>query len=194
MAVPFPYPQEVETAMKALYLSLRENDRRRYAAVEAAKLGHGGLDYVCWILGCDPRPFGRANATLTCSSIKTPRTSLPARACAKQAADASPIATPSRVALGTALGLGGPHGWLAMQPELFWTDLTPKEIRAELAQRDLCFSENYIRDLLAQEGYRRRQMQKCLAMGHACGSRCPVREHRPVQAHLPSFRQPDREP
>ncbi len=38
-------------------------------------------------------------------------------------------------------------------------------VRSELAERDLDFSENYIRDLLAQEGYRRRQAQKCLAMG-----------------------------
>jgi len=41
--------------MKVLYRSLRENDRRRYAAVEAAKLGHGGLDYSAALLGCDPK-------------------------------------------------------------------------------------------------------------------------------------------
>jgi hypothetical protein len=55
MPVPFPYPTEVEAAMKILYRSLRENDRRRYAAVEAAKLGHGGLDYLATLLGCDPK-------------------------------------------------------------------------------------------------------------------------------------------
>jgi hypothetical protein len=55
MPVPFPYPTEVEAAMKVLYRSLRENDRRRYAAVEAAKLGHGGLDYLAVLLGCDPK-------------------------------------------------------------------------------------------------------------------------------------------
>jgi hypothetical protein len=55
MLVPFPYPIEVETAMKVLYRSLHENDRRRYAAVEAAKLGHGGLEYLAALLGCDPK-------------------------------------------------------------------------------------------------------------------------------------------
>ena len=39
MPTTFPYPTEVETAMRVMYRSLRENDRRRYAAVEAAKLG-----------------------------------------------------------------------------------------------------------------------------------------------------------
>ena len=55
MPVPFPYPTEVEAAMKVLYRSLRENDRRRYAAVEAAKLGHGGVEYVSRLLCCDPK-------------------------------------------------------------------------------------------------------------------------------------------
>ena len=55
MPVPFPYPAEVEAAMKFLYRSLRENDRRRYAAVEATRLGHGGLEYLAALLGCDPK-------------------------------------------------------------------------------------------------------------------------------------------
>ena len=32
-----------------------EKDRRRYAAVEALKLGHGGIDYLAHLLGCDPK-------------------------------------------------------------------------------------------------------------------------------------------
>ncbi len=55
MAVPFPYPADVEATMKVLYRSLRENDRRRYAAAEATKLGHGGLDYLAALLGCDQK-------------------------------------------------------------------------------------------------------------------------------------------
>jgi hypothetical protein len=55
MAVPFPYDPEVEKAMQVIYLSLREHDRRLYAAVEVAKLGHGGLEYICSVLGCDPK-------------------------------------------------------------------------------------------------------------------------------------------
>ncbi len=34
--------------------SLSEKDRRRYAAVEAAKLGHGGITSVAQRFGCDP--------------------------------------------------------------------------------------------------------------------------------------------
>ena len=50
-----PYPVKAERAMKRFFDSLSEKDRRRYAAVEVAKLGHGGVDYVARVLGCDPK-------------------------------------------------------------------------------------------------------------------------------------------
>lgn len=46
------YSDEIEQAMRILYSSLSERDRRCYAAVEAAKLGHGGISYVASVLGC----------------------------------------------------------------------------------------------------------------------------------------------
>ena len=49
------YASDVETKMKRLYAWLSEKDRRRYAAVEAAKLGHGGVEYIARLLGCDPK-------------------------------------------------------------------------------------------------------------------------------------------
>ena len=59
-----PYPAHVEQAMKTLYHSLREKDRRRYAAVEAAKLGHGGIDYLSTLLGCDPQTIHQGQRDL----------------------------------------------------------------------------------------------------------------------------------
>lgn len=46
------YAPEVESQMKVFFDSLTEKDRRRYAAVEVAKLGHGGVDYIAHVLGC----------------------------------------------------------------------------------------------------------------------------------------------
>jgi hypothetical protein len=37
-----PYTKEVEHDMQTLYGMLNERDRRRYAAIEAAKMGQGG--------------------------------------------------------------------------------------------------------------------------------------------------------
>ena len=49
------YSREIETQMVRFFESLSERDRRRYAAVEACKLGHGGIAYVSQLLGCDSK-------------------------------------------------------------------------------------------------------------------------------------------
>jgi hypothetical protein len=48
------YAAEVEQKMQRFFGGLSEKDRRRYAAVEAAKLGHGGVEYIARVLACDP--------------------------------------------------------------------------------------------------------------------------------------------
>ena len=53
------YSPAVERKMKRLFDSLRENDQRRYAAVEATKLGHGGIEYIARVLRCDPKTIRR---------------------------------------------------------------------------------------------------------------------------------------
>ena len=58
------YTHEVEAKMKRLFDSLRENDRRRYAAIEALKLGHGGTEYIAEVLGCDPKTIRAGLAEL----------------------------------------------------------------------------------------------------------------------------------
>ncbi|MFT5084978.1 MAG: hypothetical protein ACI9Y1_003035 [Lentisphaeria bacterium] len=49
------YCEEHEEEMANFYDSLSENDRRRYAAVEAKKIGHGGTTYICSLFGCDDK-------------------------------------------------------------------------------------------------------------------------------------------
>jgi len=49
------YSEGVEQKMKQLFDWLSEKDRRRYAAVEALKLGHGGVEYIAQLFQCDPK-------------------------------------------------------------------------------------------------------------------------------------------
>jgi hypothetical protein len=58
------YEPEVEQHMKTLFKSLNERDRRRYAAIEARKLGHGGQSYIRRLLGCDYKTLRRGLADL----------------------------------------------------------------------------------------------------------------------------------
>ena len=51
--------------------SLSEKDRRRYAALEAAKLGHGGADYIATVLGCDPKTIRHGQHELADLPLET---------------------------------------------------------------------------------------------------------------------------
>lgn len=45
--------------MRSFYNTLSEKDKRRYAAVEAERLGHGGIEQVARILGCSTKTISR---------------------------------------------------------------------------------------------------------------------------------------
>lgn len=49
------YAADIEHKMQRFFGWLSEKDRRRYAAVEATKLGHGGIEYIAQVLACDPK-------------------------------------------------------------------------------------------------------------------------------------------
>jgi len=53
------YSAEVERKMQRFFSWLSEKDRRCYAAVEATKLGHGGVEYIARVLACDPKTIRR---------------------------------------------------------------------------------------------------------------------------------------
>jgi hypothetical protein len=54
-----PYSDEIEQQMSRFYQSLTEKEQRRYAALEACKLGHGGKTYIRELLGCDYKTQAR---------------------------------------------------------------------------------------------------------------------------------------
>jgi len=59
-----PYSDEIEERMRIFFDSLSEKDRRRYAAIEALKLPHGGKSYVSEILDCDIKTIQRGISDL----------------------------------------------------------------------------------------------------------------------------------
>jgi hypothetical protein len=58
------YSPEIEHSMRMFYDSLSEKDRRRYAAIEAAKLDYGGVEYLSNLLGCDPKTIRQGRQDL----------------------------------------------------------------------------------------------------------------------------------
>ena len=53
------YPLEVKASRRRFFESLPERERRHDAAVEALKLGRGGVVYVAQVLGCDEKTIRR---------------------------------------------------------------------------------------------------------------------------------------
>lgn len=66
------YPPEVEESMRRFFDSLSERERRHYAAVEAAKLGRGGVVYLAQVLGCDEKTIRRGKRESAQSSVLPP--------------------------------------------------------------------------------------------------------------------------
>jgi len=66
------YEKDIELKMQRLFATLSEKDRRRYAAIEAAKLGHGGTEYVSELFQMDPKTVRRGLMELEQTDDPTP--------------------------------------------------------------------------------------------------------------------------
>ena len=58
------YSSEIESRMVVFFESLGERDRRRYAALEATKLGHGGIAYISQLFQCDPKTIRQGKSEI----------------------------------------------------------------------------------------------------------------------------------
>ena len=67
-----PDPEEIEHKIQIYYQSLSEKERRRYAAIEAEKLGYGGISYLVKLLGCHPSTIRRVREELSSPEAMSP--------------------------------------------------------------------------------------------------------------------------
>jgi len=61
---PYIYSEDVLSQMREYYSQLPERSRRHYAAVEAAKIGHGGVSYISAQLIVDRKTILRGKKEL----------------------------------------------------------------------------------------------------------------------------------
>lgn len=66
-----PYHASIEQGMKKFYDTLSEKDKRRYAGVEAMKLGRGGVAYITKILGCSRKTVIKGLRELNALSVES---------------------------------------------------------------------------------------------------------------------------
>jgi len=144
--------------MKTFYKSLNEKDKRRYAAVEALKLGRGGQVYMEEILGCDRNTIAKGIRELESGEVSQDKGHRIRRVGGgrKRAEDVDASIESDFLNLLANYTAGNP-----MDEMVKWTNLSPNVIVQRLNdKRDKPVGLGAIRRLLAKHGYRRRQIVK----------------------------------
>jgi len=54
----------MEKTIRDFAATLSEKDRRRFAAIQAAQRGHGGIAYIASVIGCSTKTIERGMAEL----------------------------------------------------------------------------------------------------------------------------------
>ncbi len=155
------YSPEIERLLGQYYQSLSEKDRRRFAALEAITLGHGGTRYIAKVLGCDPQtvkdgmrelkhlPDDPAGGRVRKPGGGRKKTEVTQANLIQQVQDTIKDRT-----------AGDP-----MRQDVVWTDLTPQEISKSLQAQAVCAGPRIVRRILDGLGLARRQILKVLPGG-----------------------------
>ena len=149
-----PYKKEIEELMKKLYNSLSEKDKRRYAAFEARRLGRGGVKYVMKGLGCSKETIRKGFQELDSG----PSFDAPIRKKGggrKRALDIINRIDDIFLEVLKDNTAGNP-----MKENMFWTNLTQKEISEGMKEKGIDISVTVVKQLLKKHGYVKRKQQK----------------------------------
>ena len=146
--------------MQRYYQSLSEKDRRRYAGIEAIKLGYGGISYIHRVLGCDYRTVKAGiaelqdDASLEDSGIRRQGGGR------KSAFETIPGLDTAFLKVMERHTAGSP-----VDDQVKWTNLSRPKIAALLKTENIDVSVTVVDQLLKKHHYRRRRASKTLATG-----------------------------
>jgi hypothetical protein len=153
------YSAEIEKQMKAFFDSLNEKDRRRYAAIEAMKLGHGGQNYISSVLGCHFQTV-MAGIDEIRNGTETPGDRIRKPGGGKKKI----IDTVENIDEVFFEILKDHTAGSPMDKELKWTNLNRKEISKAFKSRGMNITPHVVKQLLKKHGFVERKMQKAVTM------------------------------
>ena len=150
------YSFAIEDQMRSFYQSLSEKDRRRYAAIEAAKLGRGGISYIARVLQCDRHTIRQGFEELDDSeALDQSRIRRPGGG-RKPREEMIPELERAFLQVLQDHTAGSP-----MNQAIKWTNLTHQQIKDHLADdHDIEISVTVVKRLLKAHGFVRRKAQK----------------------------------
>ena len=157
------YCEEIESEMLKFYISLSEKDKRRYAAIEAKKIGHGGIKYISELFGCHRNTITEGKHEI--ENIESEKFNNQGirekgggrKSCIKQI----PELDEAFLRVVQEHTAGDP-----MDTEIKWTYLNQSQIVEGLKQQGIEISAPIVRKLLDKHNYVKRKAQKQLATGH----------------------------
>lgn len=153
------YSNEVEAMMLNFYNSLDEAGRRRYAGLEAERIGHGGLAYVEALFGITHKTVVKGAEELAGIIELVPGRVRKSGSGPKPKAD-DPFVKATFDAVLLEHTAGSP-----MEEGQFWTYLNPREIAEQMEVKGAKVSRTVVKKLLKAGGFVRRKSQKNMAMG-----------------------------
>lgn len=156
-----PYSPEIEQLLRQYYRSLSEKDRRRFAALEASKLGHGGTRYIAKVLECDPHTVrdGMRELKQLPNDPAGSRVRKPGGGRKKTEVKQADLIQQVHNTIKDRTA-GDP-----MRQDVVWTDLTPQEISQSLQKQAVYAGPRIVRRILDGLGFARRQMLKVVPGG-----------------------------
>jgi len=168
----FPgYEKSHEREMRTYFLSLPEDHRRRYAALEARKIGFGGVAYIASVLGISRQTIYAGMSELDemgKDDPEHPRRPSGSEGRVRRPGGGRPKAVERQEGLETmaecileAHSAGSPT-----DENVRWTDLKPLQLACELVDRGFEIGRNTAAKLLEQAGFRRRSLRKELITGY----------------------------
>lgn len=154
----FPYRATIEQGMKDYFETLSEKDSRRYAGVEALKLGYGGMSYMANLLGLSRKTVRKGmKEVLTLSATEKRNKRIRKQGGGRKRYDENhPGIDEKFLAVLKNHTAGDP-----MDEQVRWTNLKVWQIAQRLEEQyELRVSLNVVRKLLRKHNYRRRKAQK----------------------------------
>jgi hypothetical protein len=157
------YEPQVEARMRAFCETLSEKDRRRFAALEAARLGHGGVEYVAEVLGCSTRTIERGAGELD----QLPNDPAAGRVRRPGAGRKKKILSEPQLEENLKSVLNVRTAGDPDREDVLWTDLSPREIAEKVTEQGTPVSAPVVQDWMEEQKLARRKIRKDLAGGRS---------------------------
>jgi len=152
------YPKEIEEQIKDFYKSLSEKDRRRYAGIEATKLGYGGVSYISEILKCDYGTVLKGQKELKSGLDKNER-----RQRREGGGRKSILLTREGIDEAFLEIVANSTAGSPMDETIKWTNLSQEEIAKRLGEKGFEVSFPIAKQLLEKHNFRRRKAFKTVS-------------------------------